>query len=974
MPEYRVTRDESEVASNVFDVETVETTNPFGNYAVVKVYDFEGAEYDNYPFGTRIDVDVDTNDNGTFDHAEFTGFVVDRREVEQDGADKLEVEAYTFDQFLRKNDVSNDLSGLSIEAALESIVTNDTPVSWNANKVNIGDPHELTLSLQDERVETALQMLSFKSNNEKFGVDDNLDFYFEPREPEQVDRGINDTEWFSHDLVERGNEAINEVEVRFNGGNEKVVVDSGSDKLDLQESLDLPDPATQKERLARPEIDDIEDAREEGERWLDLKNVALTGDVQSFDLWDASPFDTIDIEIIERGIDDEFQIVSVGRHWGSDTVSIGVVEKRGFDDDVLVRLGEKTERIDLRDTDPDGIENRITATNIGSMLEASADFHGVPSDAERVVNDGRNLVRDGWIDGSTLTISDIAIGTSGADLSRTNTSLENEVTRLSATATLPESDTITLSADFTETGVQEVGVFDSSGALVSRAVLDNAVDVSGGVSLSIRVGDDSELSRGVVTNAGQTAIRDILADNGPKLPSQYAYGRDGTDPKISDVALGNQAVALSLNNVLIQDADSSGEWDEIVPPISAGTPLEITSTGELKTLPICWTTEGENFNDANTTSTSATEEDNADYSGGTSAPLYRGPNASGGPDYAEWNFTVEHEIAASDFAVQVRDDADSDGASAFYWELVHTNGNTYQMEEMNNVGAGLALGWTKLPTYDGNGYNGPDLPPGEYTLRCEITDSNSNVDATGLLVDVVAPYDESRETELTFDDTVDSNGYLSGPELYSELVETSLETAETRRKVSEATFSLMANSVANSFYVELANDGATYTRVNNADSGTVNFSSEETSVDTNIGLSRYGSRTTATPTTGFNGQEIADWLLYADPDAIVSDQIGVARTRAISPPGNLANEELREGGHLASDDTLLSRVVFPPFDISSQTRVESSEKARFDTGEITADLAQAQMLARVGQNYSVLETEAGVTAAQARQILNTIQR
>ena len=57
----------------------------------------------------------------------------------------------------------------------------------------MGDEQELTRSYQGEAVETVLRDLAFKSNNEDFGVNDDLDFFFRERETVHIDRGIDNT-------------------------------------------------------------------------------------------------------------------------------------------------------------------------------------------------------------------------------------------------------------------------------------------------------------------------------------------------------------------------------------------------------------------------------------------------------------------------------------------------------------------------------------------------------------------------------------------------------------------------------------------------------------------------------------------------------------------------------------------------------------------------------------------------------------
>ena len=152
--EWRVTRDGEFVEDTVFDVDpVVDTANPFGDYAVIKMDDSNGEKFENYARGTRVDVAVSENFGITFENR-FTGYVVERRETEQNGADVLEVEAYSFDQFLRRNTVTNDQQGNTIAEALEDIITTDTPVTYVVGNIDVGDEQELTRSYQGEAVET----------------------------------------------------------------------------------------------------------------------------------------------------------------------------------------------------------------------------------------------------------------------------------------------------------------------------------------------------------------------------------------------------------------------------------------------------------------------------------------------------------------------------------------------------------------------------------------------------------------------------------------------------------------------------------------------------------------------------------------------------------------------------------------------------------------------------------------------------
>jgi len=85
----------------------------------------------------------------------------------------------------------------------------------------------------------------------------------------------------------------------------------------------------------------------------------------------------------------------------------------------------------------------------------------------------------------------------------------------------------------------------------------------------------------------------LIADNSPNTPTDYAYGSDGTDPTISDTSLGNQQIELALDNLLVQNADTESEWNEITTADSS-SPVHVTSGGELTNYQSGFFREGEN--------------------------------------------------------------------------------------------------------------------------------------------------------------------------------------------------------------------------------------------------------------------------------------------------------------------------------------------------------------------------------------------
>jgi len=928
--QWRILRDGTTEEPDLFDVEVVDTFNPFGNYAIAYIDDQEGDKFSDYNRGTRVDFEYSTN-GGISYNQRFTGYVVEAREQDKQGADSLEVECYSFDQFLRQNTVSNDQSGKTRLNALEDIVKEDTPVTWNASNVDVVDNSELTRSYRGELVENALQALSANSGGEAFGVNNDLEFFFRPREAENAPRNIDNTQWFDYDIPEEGKETINQVTVFFNDGSKSVTVDNGGDKLDLQDSLNTQDPVVLGKEVSRPDITDIEDARAVGEQIISDRDATLTGTVTTYDLLEAKPGDVISIEIIPRGIDGNFRIAEVKYRWGTDETVLTVVEKKGNQDEVLVRLSDAVQRLETKDVDRDAIQNRITSTNVGVVLPVSGSVGGTSLDSAIVTNSLRNQLRDAWGDNTTVDVAEIAVGNGTASPSRSDTSLANELSRSAVSESFPDNQSVLYEISTSETDIREIGLFDNSNNLLARAVIpETTFSGTTDIDLQIDVEDDPAFDSGVVTLDGQTSVRDIIADNSPAYPSEYAYGSDGTTPTINDTSLGNQQTTVDLTELLVQNVDSQSEWNEIL-SINSDEAVKVTAGGELVAEQAGWFEEGENadrFQDGFDDGSTDTEISNNDY-----LSLSRGPNAgqaTGTADFAEWDFTVNYEIPSSDFAFYIRQASDGvDGAPTFKWELEHENGTTYTVDRNENLGAGLAdnFAWDELPFFQGSQPEPiADIVPGDYTLRVEILDSDGAADKYMYWIDAIWVGDDGAFS-FDFDETVNGSDALDGPQEYPDLVEKEFASVSTRREFDTATCEQTWDDTSNNQFIELSNDGgSTFIRTNNSQTATASFASSSTQLLTNVGISRYTSDSTTSPATGDTPQAIDVHQLFANINAITPSDIGLADIRAIVTPNTINGTTLREGGQLDGSSNLLTRSIFAAFTVEQDERVISSEK------------------------------------------------
>lgn len=917
--EYQVTRDETTVETEVYDIDPlVDTANPFGDYAVVKMDDRDGTKFQNYPRGTRVDIAVSTNAGITFTHR-FTGYVVERRETEQSGADALEIECYTFDQFLRRNTVSNDQTGNTITEALEDIITTDTPVSWDASNVSVGDEQELTRGYQGDPVETVLRDLAFKSNDEEFGVNSEIEFYFRPRESTHIERGISDSYAFNYDIPELGKETINEVEVWYNDGNDSVVVDDSTDKLDLQDNLGLPSPGTQRHELQRPLITDIYDAEDVGRKYLEYRNATLSGSVTTFGLPTAEPGDTIDVQITSRGIDTEFVIVSAKYRWGTDETILSIVENRGDVDDILSELSESVQRVEMNGADRTTTADRITSTAATAIIDVSMDVDGETPDGVRFVNNGRRAIRDGWCGRGFLNISDVVVGSDGGDLSRSNTDLDTQTDSAGVSETLPDSTTVEYSASITQTDVQEVGLKESDGTLFARGVFNDAVDVDGTVTVTAEVSNDDSVTRGVLTNDGQEAVRDVIADNSPDIPIDYAYGSDGTSVSESDTALGDEITSVSLTSLSLKDVDTSSDWQDIAPSIDANTPLQIDA-GNFEQTRIADGMEGESGDGITGTPPGADGATPDAWSSGN-AGFYDSTDDTG-----TYDFDIDHDIPAGEVGVATRH---SDGSGGTNIVSIQLDGVTI---DSTTQGQNLSLGWRDHANnpFDGGGGFSSGLSAGVHTVEVTVNVGGNSDEI--FYADYVALYDRRYTQAENWDNAVDgTGGYLDDPPFYASSTEFTFATLDTpRRDTLEAAISSSWNDTSGSQFVEVAVEDGEYTRSTNSQgvTDTVPFADADSTIQHRAGLSAWGSRSDATPKLDFNGQSISEWEVLINPQAVVPDGIDVALTRAIVDPGVMTGETVREAG-LKNGSVLVSRHEVAGFGVVAGQRVTSSELTRF---------------------------------------------
>jgi hypothetical protein len=307
---------------------------------------------------------------------------------------------------------------------------------------------------------------------------------------------------------------------------------------------------------------------------------------------------------------------------------------------------------------------------------------------------------------------------------------------------------------------------------------------------------------------------------------------------------------------LVQSASTTAAFDSIT-SVAATDPV-VVENGELRRAQSAYVFEGESSFISGTFSDSA-------YSDGDATGFDTGISLTG--DKATYTFTPEYTIPESNAKLRFRIDlidGDGDGDITPPEIAVRLNGDTlFQNQFLASQTSGLQ--WDDFNT-DGE-YSGGDLTAGSSVdIEIEITNGGVGDADDRINVDVVAAYDD--RFSYNFDNSVDANGYLAGPELFPSFESVTLDPSKTGFNIGRLEAALSITDTSGGQAIDLSNDGGgTFTTAGtNTASAAVDFSGAGRRATTRLTLGGFGSRTTATPTEDFNGQAVSDYQLRADLD------------------------------------------------------------------------------------------------------------
>jgi len=314
----------------------------------------------------------------------------------------------------------------------------------------------------------------------------------------------------------------------------------------------------------------------------------------------------------------------------------------------------------------------------------------------------------------------------------------------------------------------------------------------------------------------------------------HLVAQDLIQNKTSYTANIDEPDAAAQDNVVFQSPDTQSEWTSVV-SIPDTTPATI-NTGTLQLEYSSFFAEAEDITNT------GIEVSDSEASAGKAQKLSIGD--------ATLSANTQYTIPASNAQVAMRYRIPSNTTSPSF-DLV-IDGEAVVSASEN------ALSDTSYSWFTTNAGLSSDLPAGEHPAGIEVGSSGEDI-----IVDAIVLFDD--RYSYTFDNSVDSNGYLSGPEPYPGRAEVQTADAATAFQFTGARLDASYDDTSNQQRVGISNDqGATWIYADNAEVVEADYASGAPEIRGKLGLSRYGTRSTASPTSGINGQTVDLYELAGD--------------------------------------------------------------------------------------------------------------
>lgn len=572
--------------SDIYDVAPLrDAFQRFASGTTPKYIDADGTKIADYPYGRRVEIQYSTDSGSTWT-TRFAGVTLTPKRTTKDGLPSVAVDVLGYSHLLTRENVIKDYTSTSKSDILEDLITTFTSVNWVAGNVDVQDDTAIDLTARGQTVDQLVDQIASESANENWGVNDDLEFFFEQQDINRA-AAITDDDVIDYDLPEDGKRAVNQYVLYYGAdGSSSVIVEDREAQQELKDQLAAPRRVVISASDHIPEVTTESRAKAIANQRLGDQSVIQTGTVTlPLGRFDTEAGDVVEVTISDAGLSaTDFRVAQIDYEWTEGVVRLTLAENAaGNVEELLIALSDQLTNERLKNADPAATETRFLELQSGVTMSLSAtlttkqhssnafvfgqsDFGdtlqgGVSATSTVTIESKKatvatlNLLRDLWQDGNGAFVGQThaALGTDDTAATRADDSLQSEVGRVelekfgagNAAETLEFVATVPAGGFFAEqASLKEFSIVDadSGGTHYARVTFDDvSIDADTRLKLhleaTIDVDDDQQ---GVITSKGQERLRDLLLGESGHEPTDMVYGTGTTTAVEGDTALGSK--------------------------------------------------------------------------------------------------------------------------------------------------------------------------------------------------------------------------------------------------------------------------------------------------------------------------------------------------------------------------------------------------------------------------------------------------
>jgi len=323
----------------------------FARSARVEIAASEGRNIrDDYPSFEPVRIYYD---DGAGDVLKMTGFVV---EFKQKGKAGVVLGILSGDFLLRRrDDLFISYAAKAISFILQDLIESYSPLEWDGANIDVRNDRVLTREWRGVRMDEIIQELSILSYNEEFGADNNLKFFFRPRDKSSAPISFTDSNIINADEEYSETEAFDRVVVYYPdaiAGADKAVTATRFDRAaENQARVGTVRPIIRAESFDHREITVEADAIQKAEEHLIKADPLIIISIETIGYPDLLPGEQVSVTSTDLGLltPTFFVIAEIIWEAASDKTMVKLIKNSGGVVDVILALTTEKTRVDMKD-------------------------------------------------------------------------------------------------------------------------------------------------------------------------------------------------------------------------------------------------------------------------------------------------------------------------------------------------------------------------------------------------------------------------------------------------------------------------------------------------------------------------------------------------------------------------------------------------------------------------------------------------